>query len=218
MAICDDSEGSPSRLLALPPELRESILALVVIDEAIIKPKIIIPRESFVLRLPPITKVNRQLRIESLPLYYEENVFFFEADDLCRPECPRDIRSNRRLQTFTSWCEAAGRENVQRIRSFIFADHGVRCYSLQLSRRGECDFRGHKNITSALPYAGSSPRDRDWRQNFCEVEVRDSLRKAVIAIAQKGLSPERIRRICRCISDSVDTSRSDMDRGYGKFV
>ncbi|EME47804.1 hypothetical protein DOTSEDRAFT_78005 [Dothistroma septosporum NZE10] len=114
---------TPFRLLSLPPELRDLILAFTLLCPLPISPRVFIPRDAFVLRLPAVTQVNRQIRKESLPLYFAVNTFQFNIKDVI--EAPlhvaQDLRYEKKLLTFGAWCEAceaAGSDSFLRIRKF----------------------------------------------------------------------------------------------------
>ena len=105
-------------LLDLPAELRELVFAFTVLSDLPISPRVFIPRDAFVLRLPAVTQVSRQVRKESLPLYFEVNSFQFNIKDVIELPLAQDLRYEKKLLTFGAWCEAAGAEHFQRIRHF----------------------------------------------------------------------------------------------------
>ncbi|KAK4631380.1 hypothetical protein CLAFUW4_02664 [Fulvia fulva] len=106
------------RLLDLPAELREHIFAFAVLSDLPISPRVFIPRDAFVLRLPAVTHVNRQVRQESLPLYFEVNTFQFNVKDVMELPLAQDLRYEKKLLTFGAWCEAAGADQFRRIRHY----------------------------------------------------------------------------------------------------
>ncbi|KAK4574877.1 hypothetical protein LTR86_001719 [Recurvomyces mirabilis] len=63
---------SPPTLVTLPPELRNRIYELVLPVGQVID---ILPAYNEAHQSPPITCVNRQLRRETLPIYYGNNTF-----------------------------------------------------------------------------------------------------------------------------------------------
>ncbi|KAF2161220.1 hypothetical protein M409DRAFT_59225 [Zasmidium cellare ATCC 36951] len=115
------SHSSPSthfRLLDLPVEVREHILRYALQVPYYISPRVSIPRDAFVLRLPPLTRTCHLLRKESLPLYFECNTFHFNLKDVLETPLEQDLRFEKKLLTFGAWCEAVGSERFARIRSF----------------------------------------------------------------------------------------------------
>lgn len=119
-----ESTTTPFRLMDLPTELREDIFRFTVESPHPIAPRVSIPRDAFVLRLPPLTKVSRQFRQETLPLYFEGNIFHFNVKDVLETPLEQDLRFEKKLLTFGAWCEAAGRKRFCRIRSFSFSTGG----------------------------------------------------------------------------------------------
>ena len=67
----------PSRLTGLPPELRNRIYSLALTDTAPIN----LTAESGPARLPSLLHVSRQIRLESLPLYFAINDFVATIKD-----------------------------------------------------------------------------------------------------------------------------------------
>lgn len=108
--------STPSRLLDLPVELREQVLRYALKVPYRISPRVYTPRDAFVLRLPALTKTCHLLRKESLPLYFEENTFHFNDEDVIERHLHQDLRFEKRLLTFGAWCEAAGVERLAKVR------------------------------------------------------------------------------------------------------
>lgn len=114
----------PFRLFDLPRELRDLIFTFAVraeTPEQSISPRVSIPRDAFVLRVPALTHVCRQARRESLPLYFESNTFAFDVRDVTEAPLQQDLRYEKKLLTFGAWCEAVGLQAFGAIRRFRFS-------------------------------------------------------------------------------------------------
>lgn len=109
------------RILDLPVELREEILRYAVKAPNNISPRVSIPRDAFVLRLPALTKTCHLLRKESLPLYFEENTFRFVLKDVLEDLLEQDLRFEKKLLTFGAWCEAVGMELLSRVKRVVIS-------------------------------------------------------------------------------------------------
>lgn len=99
-------------LLNLPRELRDEILSYI-----LIKPQntITMLSNSYCYRSevsasqPAVSKVSKQLRAETLPVFYNSNVFLAELSD------PDDLR------TAKSWLSAIGASNVEHLRHLVLS-------------------------------------------------------------------------------------------------
>ncbi|KAK5737166.1 hypothetical protein LTR17_006949 [Elasticomyces elasticus] len=87
---------STPTLLGLPPELRNRILELVVVDPLLIQacrpsPRAILrpSKEGFMPQQPAITQVNHQTRDEALPVFYGRNVFWIPHSRYSDPPGPK---------------------------------------------------------------------------------------------------------------------------------
>lgn len=78
VASMSSTMPSENRLLALPAELRVYIYELVVIETHPLKPTFMYSKPDDG-KQPAVTKVSRQVRAESLPIYYEKNTFRVEC-------------------------------------------------------------------------------------------------------------------------------------------
>ena len=104
-----------SHLLALPPELREQIFSYAVTS----------PKQTVTFRLdkyqletydqarqPPLTLVSKQIRHETLPLYYGNNNFVLHTEGLKSEDAARWLRSNEphlsRLGCVKVWVRYVG--------------------------------------------------------------------------------------------------------------
>ena len=86
-----------SPLLALPPELREQIFSYAVFSS---KPTVTFRLDKYQRETyeqasqPPLTRVSRQIRRESLPLYFENNAFVFHTEGLKAEDAARWLTHN----------------------------------------------------------------------------------------------------------------------------
>ncbi|KAK3648884.1 hypothetical protein LTR56_003830 [Elasticomyces elasticus] len=70
------------RLLILPPELRTQIWELVLITPQPLNVGQSSPTPRTILQQPPLTRINRQTRSETLPSFYSQNSFLVDASKL----------------------------------------------------------------------------------------------------------------------------------------
>jgi len=68
-------QQSTSPLLKLPAELRDAIYTLALVDDEPIYISLPEPARPLSLREPALLAVNRQIRNETLPIYYGTNIF-----------------------------------------------------------------------------------------------------------------------------------------------
>lgn len=86
-----------SPLLALPPELREQVFSYAVFSS---KPTVTFRLDKYQRETyeqasqPPLTRVSRQIRRESLPLYFENNAFVFHTEGLKAEDAARWLHRN----------------------------------------------------------------------------------------------------------------------------
>ncbi|KAK4918050.1 hypothetical protein LTR49_014188 [Elasticomyces elasticus] len=87
---------STPTLLGLPPELRNRVLELVVVDPLLIQacrpsPRAILrpSKEGFMPQQPAITQVNHQIREDALPIFYGGNVFWIPHSRYSDPPGPK---------------------------------------------------------------------------------------------------------------------------------
>lgn len=186
-----DHDMKPFRLLDLPPELREQILLFALAQPQPIEPRVIVPRDAFVHRLPALTRASRLLRQESLPLYFEANIFHFKVRDVLEPTLSQDLRFDKKLLTFGAWCEAAGREMFGRIRKFEFetlggADAVNVCVTLGKGGRVDVEVRSYWLRGKAKPASKAAP------------ESLVGIVKEAARSNEKGcLYPEDVVTVCR---------------------
>ncbi|KAF7198520.1 hypothetical protein HII31_00259 [Pseudocercospora fuligena] len=108
MAVLMTNSITVFRLLDLPPELRNRIYEYVVVEENILIPSICHHRERTYAVQPAITKVNRQIRDESLSVFYGCNKFEVHVH-----RCDFDF--------FSEWMNTVGVSNRQRLRNIKFS-------------------------------------------------------------------------------------------------
>ena len=59
-----------------------------------------VPRCAYLLQLPPLTHVSQQLRKETLPIYFEENEFYFNISDVLETTTALQQDEEKKLHTF----------------------------------------------------------------------------------------------------------------------
>lgn len=93
------SKPPRSRLLDLPAEIREHIFTFVVVPDKKTMVTFCLDRfqkESYEeASQPPITRVSRQVRRETVPLFYECNEFVIHTDDQKAEDAQRWLQHNR---------------------------------------------------------------------------------------------------------------------------
>ena len=104
----DLAQISSSRLLALPPELRNNIFELVVYQAA--KIELASSTRWTSCGQPALSCVNRQLRAEALPLFYDVNNFRFVLNAYHDDLWPADISFIRAYIPYLRHIEVARRE------------------------------------------------------------------------------------------------------------
>ena len=112
-----DSHKPSTGLLLLPPELRDEIYQYI-----IIKPKNVITMiwcnnsfqsKNFALSAaqPTLTRVNKQIRAETLPVFYNSNLFSAE------------LSVSEDVAVAKSWLDAIGETNIRNLRSLALYAH-----------------------------------------------------------------------------------------------
>lgn len=189
-----ESTNTPFRLLDLPAELREDIFRFTVGSPHAIAPRVSIPRDAFVLRLPTLTKVSRQFRQETLPLYFEGNTFHFNVKDVLETPLEQDLRFEKKLLTFGAWCEAAGREQFCRIRSFSLSTGG----NMQASNVVVCLGRyGRVEMEVRCFWRGSGSRRPRYEAQAAPEGLKEVAKEAVARNEGSCLLPEDVTVLYR---------------------
>ena len=118
------SGKKPTGLFDLPAEIRIGIYELVLIEEDTVcitcssKPRRVIRTEGlefwavsdlYDIVLPPLARVSRRLRSESLPVYFDNNTFMFEA-----PRNPAGYGRSVRIANFATFSQFAKRIEMRK--------------------------------------------------------------------------------------------------------
>lgn len=145
MSILPDRRlpDTPFRLLDLPGEIRNQIYELVLIQHIPVAVYACCAR----LQDPPaITQTSRQLRSETLSLFYQRNRFQFE---IFSPEEPN---------TFTPWVNSIGPHNARSLRSVQIAfdntcaiEVSIRCSGTFPKGRVQLKIRVHSSSVMGRP-------------------------------------------------------------------
>ncbi|KAK5721883.1 hypothetical protein LTR15_006476 [Elasticomyces elasticus] len=134
---------STPTLPGLPPELRNRILELVVVDPLLIQasrpsPRAILKtsKEGIMPQQPAITQVNHQIRDEALPIFYGQNLFWIPHSRYSDPPRPK------------AWSQCFGNiEAVKHANHIFFAvamcDSKWVDFEVETTKAGKVDCKSH---------------------------------------------------------------------------